>query len=679
MKSRSKSESKRSLSLEDFWSLKSVNDPQISPHGRLVAYVVGRLDEETNKAKNAIWVLNLEDGSSRQITSGEASDTSPRWAPDSRRLAFVSTRHEKKKQIFILDLAGGEPRRITDVKNEAGSPIWSPDGSTICFSSDVESDRQEVSQETAWMEAHKEADQDTDRMRLINTLLGRIDGRGYVDSRTHLFLVPSEGSEAEPRQLTDGDYDDAEGAWSPDGGLIAFASNRTADRERNFASDIWTVDVESGDLKRLTDGSLTATSPSWSPDGRQIAFYGEPEWIANGYQQTHVWLVSREGGDQRDATKGFDRSVSPAGADYMTPAAKPPAWSPNGRTIYLVVADGRFNRVFSLLPARKRPSPVPRESLQVSSVSVTPDGRNLICLGLAPDRPAELFRISIRTGVEERLTHANDDLFAEIALVTPEHVVFRGPGGWKIDGWLTRPADSSGPDPLILHVHGGPQGRYSDTFYFLFQALAAQGYASLYINPRGSVGYGFDFAKAADWGLKDYRDLMAGVQQVCERADIDGDRMAVTGVSYGGFMTNWVLSHSDRFRTGVSINGIASMFSMFGSSDVTSLWFEREFGGPFWSSEAQWRRYHDHSPITYVENLKAPLLLLQSENDYRCPIEEGELMLTALRMLDRTVEMVRIPNASHVLTNSGTPHQRYLRWKLTLDWFDKYVKGDPAR
>ncbi|MDQ2831488.1 MAG: prolyl oligopeptidase family serine peptidase, partial [Chloroflexota bacterium] len=207
------------------------------------------------------------------------------------------------------------------------------------------------------------------------------------------------------------------------------------------------------------------------------------------------------------------------------------------------------------------------------------------------------------------------------------------------------------------------------------QVLAGAGYATLYINPRGSLGYGEAFTRAADWGEKDFLDLMAGVDAVLARGEVDPHRLGVTGLSYGGFMTNWVLGHSDRFAAGVAVNSVANMVSMYGVSDMTALWFEKEFRGPFWISEEQWRRYRDHSPITYVDRIVAPLLLIQAENDYRCPIEEGEQMFTALRMRRRIVELIRVPGASHVIAATAAPLHRYFEWRLGKDWFDTYVKG----
>ena len=262
--------------------------------------------------------------------------------------------------------------------------------------------------------------------------------------------------------------------------------------------------------------------------------------------------------------------------------------------------------------------------------------------------------------------------------MAPERLRFAASDDLEIEAWLYRPRQpaSSRPFPLILHVHGGPMAAWGNIFLFQAQTLATAGYASLYINPRGSTGYGQAFTRQADWGEKDFGDLMAGVEAVLARGEADPRRVGITGLSYGGFMTLWALGHTDRFAAGVAINGISNFVSLYGVSDVSNLLLDLELGGPFWTSEEQWQRYRYHSPLTYVERITAPLLLLQGENDYRCPIEQGEQMLTALRVRRQTVELIRVPGASHGIAMSAWPHQGYFQWRLSQEWFDRYLTGE---
>jgi dipeptidyl aminopeptidase/acylaminoacyl peptidase len=670
------SPAKRPLTFEDFWKLALVSDIQISPDGSALAYVVARCDEAEDTVRSAIWLADLGGGTPRQFTGGEAQDTQPRWSPDGERLAFVSTRRDGKPQVFVIGRGGGEPRRITDAPDGAHTPVWSPDGSRICYSSTIPTEEQTVERESAWLEQHPEVAQKPPRMRRQRTLQSRVDARGYLDRRSHLFLIDVDGSGAEPRQLTSGDWDAAEVAWSPDGRLIAFNANRAEDREFAMGSDLWTIDVESGELTNLTGGGLGCLAPAWSPDSSRLAFYAVPDRPGCGYSFIHVHLVSREGGDVRKVSGELDCNCAiTALPDYVLPAAAPPAWSPDGETLYFVATQAGDAPVFALSLSDGKTRRLTSTACAVQSVKCAPDGRLLAGIAATPAQPFEVFVLPTEGGEISFPFGANRELLAEVDLNPPERLTWTGPDGWEIEGWLIRPPPASGePTPLILTVHGGPHHMYGHTFYFQNQALAGAGYAVLYTNPRGSTGYGQAFAAAADWGEKDYQDIMAGVDAALEHGGIDPTRLGVTGISYGGFMTDWIIGHTDRFTGAVSVNGVSNFVSFFGVADIGPLWFEREFpdlfGSPFWKDRDTWQHYIDRSPITYVDRIETPLLLIQSENDFRCPIDQGEQILSALRFRGKRVELVRVPGASHVVFSTGAPHHRYLQWVLLKDWFD---------
>ncbi|MEO7021818.1 MAG: S9 family peptidase [Ktedonobacteraceae bacterium] len=666
---------KRALTLEDFWRLKTVADPQPSPDGTMVAYVVGSYDEQHNQSHSAIWLASLDTGQTRQFTSGESQDMQPRWSSDGSRLAFVSTRHESKPQIFTMDVDGGEARRLTTVPDGAASPVWAPDGKHLCYSSTPETDLQKVAQETAWLEAHTDVDKKAARLRRQSTLISRFDGRGYIDRRVHLFVLNLEQPEAEPRQLTEGDYDAAQAVWSPDGTLIAFVANRAEDAEHSLASDIWTVEVESGEMKRLTDGKLSAASLAWSPAGQSIAFFAEhPLSGRRDYENPHLWLVSRSGGDQHDLMTKRDLSLAAVQPDYQFGAGAAPVWSPDGQTIYFVSAEHGANAIFALSIEAGNCWRVSSAAADVAALQGVAGGQVLVGVAATALQPYDLFTVPCSGGDLKPLVATNQALLADVTIAPTEHITFTGPDDWEIEGWLVKPLDTSHPYPLILHVHGGPYSAWGNSFYFQAQALAGAGYASLYINPRGSKGYSLAFTQAADWGENDYLDLMTGVDAVLAQGEVDPLRLGITGISYGGFMTNWVLGHTDRFAAGVSVNGVSNLVSMSGTSDLGALWLGVQYGR-FWESEETWQYYRARSPITYVERISTPMLLLQSENDYRCPIEQGEQMFAALRARHQTVELIRFPNASHAIAGTASPHHRYFQWKLTLDWFDTHVKA----
>lgn len=666
-----------SLTLDDFWRLASVDDVQLSPDGAEVAYVVETYDEQRNTGHSAIWLVTLVGGQARQFTTGDTTDTQPRWSPDGTRLAFVSTRHEAKPQIFVISREGGEPARLTTEEKGATSPVWSPDGRRLCYTVAVPSSRQDVPQEKEWLEAHAEAEDTGRGLRRQQTLLSRFDGRGYIDHRAHLFLVSPDEKSAEPSQLTDGDWDVGEAAWSPDGRLIAFVSTAVEGQEHSLATDIWTVDAETGKRVRLTNGALMAGSPSWSPDGQRLAFYASPEWSTDGYRDAHLWMVSRQGGDQRDLSIRKDLGHRHVQPDYAFPNPGPPAWSPDGRFIYFTLIDRGDDAVYAVETSGGEPYRLTAVGTDVMTIKCAGDGQTLVLLACRPDHPFDIFTLPASGGVALPVTNMNFELLSSVSLTGPEHVTWTGPNGWEIEGWLYRPDGVEQP-PLITHIHGGPYGAWGNSFYFQAQVLAGEGYASLYVNPRGSLGYGQEFSAAADWGADDFHDIMIGINSVLARGAADPERIGITGISYGGFMTNWAIGHSDRFRAAVSVNGVSNQISMFGVSDMSSLWLPTEFDGLFWDGGDATERYWEHSPIAYAGQIHTPLLLIQSENDYRCPIEQGEQMLTALRIRRQIAELVRFPGASHVIAQSGTPLQRYLQWKLALDWFDAYLKPKRA-
>lgn len=661
---------KRPLTYDDFWDFKIVSDPQVSPDGSRAAYVVTWLNRDTDKQRSAIWAVALGSLETAQLTAGTHTDWSPRWSPDGRLLAFLSDREGDVSQLFVLPLYGGEARQVTHRDEGVHSPTWAPDSRQLAFVVDVKSDEQKVPSELAWLEEDSEKRKDRPQLRLLTQVKFRFDGRGYVDRRSHIFIIdiPSETGE---RQLTDGEYDDLTPTWSPDGAIIAFISNRTPNRDLNFAADIWTVIPDSGVLACLTDGTLSASSPAWSPDGNTIGFYSQPEWIATGTANTHLWAVSRAGGDQRDLIPDLDATHGALLGDYGLPVDAPPLWSCDGNSVLFTASHHGAEILYRVGVTSGRVEAVSPPDAHISKASVTPDGARVVCVAATPIQPFDVFSLPAAGGTLQPIVNSNRDLLSGIKLLPARKFTASAADGMDIEGWLIRPESDEASHPLVMHVHGGPHSMYGETFYFNMQVLAGAGLASVYVNPRGSGGYGIQAMRqvVGDWGGRDWEDLMTGLDHVLAQGGLDESRLAITGGSYGGFMTNWAIGHTDRFACAVAVNSISNLFSFFGTSDIGALWTEKQLGGPYWR-KPDW--YRERSPLTYVERVRTPLLLIHAETDYRCPIEQSEQMFVALRVQGKETEMVRIPNASHGLASTAAPRHRVDRWRLSKAWFDRY-------
>lgn len=643
----------------DLTRIRFVSDAQVSPDGRAVAFVVTTLSEERDEYLSQIWLVDAAGGEPRRFTAGPRRDTAPRWSPDGTRLAFVSEREAKKKgQLYVMPVAGGEPTRLTDLRHGVSAPEWSPDGMRLAF----------VSRVGGWEEPESEEEKRKSHPpRVVTTLKYRFNGEGFTyDRRPQIFTVGAEGGE--PRQVTEGDYDHADPAWTPDGRALVFASARHDERDHDDASDIWLVSVEGGAPRRLTRTRGPAGYPAVSPAGDTVAYLGRASRNAFG-RNLRLFTVPVAGGDAVCRTEGLDRSCGPLGVQ--------PVWSGDGRALTIAAEDQGTLGLFRVGPGDGPPHRLVSGERVVGSYSASRDGAVLAFTASEPGAPAELFVCGADGGGERRLTDLNRAFTREVTLARPERFRFER-AGVTVDAWIMKPHgfEPGRKYPLLLNVHGGPHAQYGYSFFDEFQVQAGAGYGVLYANPRGSQGYGEAFASAVvgDWGGGDAADVQAALDLALSRFDwIDPERLGLLGGSYGGFMTSWIVGHSKRFRAACSERAVNVQTSMFGTSDIGFVFNQVELGGVLpWEDMA---KYLERSPLTYAKDITTPLLILHSEDDLRCPIEQAEQLFVALKTLRREVVFVRFPDENHELTRSGKPRHRLERFRILLEWFAQHLRA----
>jgi dipeptidyl aminopeptidase/acylaminoacyl peptidase len=641
-------QAQRPLTVDDVFAIRRVGDPQLSPEGAWVAYTVTETRLADEKSETRVWMVPRAGGEALPLTLKGTSASRPRWSPDGKFLAFLAARDTGKTQVWALDRRGGEARALTDVKQGVSSFDWSPDGTRLLLAIlDPE-------------EADSAKKEKTRKPWVIDRLQFKRDGEGYLTGsrRTHLY-----GLDLATRvltQLTSGAADDGDAAWSPDGKRIAFVSNRTGNPDGNENTDVWVVAADNTDkgqtLIRVTTNPGPDESPAWSPDGRSLAYVGNTKPELLWYAVNALAVVPATGGAPRVLTQTLDRNVSA------------PAFTPDGKAVLVRVEDGGEDHLARVEVASGRLTRPIAGPVSVGSWVVGRDG-GVVALVNRLDRPAEVYALdgaSLR-----KLTGVNDSLFAQLRLGDVRNVRYASADGTEVEAFVYLPVgyDSAMRYPTLLRLHGGPVAQYNQSFNFEAHLFAANGYAVITPNPRGSSGYGEAFSRAifADWGKKDYQDVMAGVDYAVAQGWSDPDRLGVGGWSYGGILTNYVLTQTDRFKGAVTGASEVLYVANYGHDHYQLQW-ELELGLP-WANREAWERL---SPFNAIEKIVTPTLVMGGEDDWNVPILNSEQLYQALRRLGRETQLVVYPGQPHGLRVPSYQKDRLERY---LAWYGKYVKG----
>jgi dipeptidyl aminopeptidase/acylaminoacyl peptidase len=659
---------RRGVTAEDYLAFTFAADPRISPDGSQVVYVSSRIDRARNRRVPSIWIVPA-DGSAapKQLVDEAWSASAPRWSPDGKSIAFTSGRvmtdstgttgtqqpAPGRAQLWTVAVTAGSPRRVSNVPNGVSACTWSPNGTQfVCLSRTGPSDTLNTGPERS-------------DVRHYTSITYKFNDTGwYDDKRSHLWVIDAASGAA--RQITSGDaWNDTDPQWSPDGSRIAFVSNRTGkefDEGRN--SDIWTVPVGGGNLTKISTSPDRDASPVWSPDGKTIAFVSAEDEDAP--QQLYV-TEGVGGGTPRLVSKSLD--LIPGNLQ----------WAENGKALFFDTGVKGELHVFRVDVPTGTIRQVTTGPRGVRASSISPASGRMAYLANDFQHLDDVYSASIDGKNEKKLTDVNGALWKTLNLASVERMTFKGAEGWDVDGFFVKPLGwTAGTKyPMILSIHGGPAGQYGVDWFHEFQVYAAKGYAVFFTNPRGSTGYGRKFQRGIElqWGGNDYIDIMNGVRAaVAANPWVDTTRLGVTGGSYGGYMTNWIVGHTNLFKAAVTLRSISNFISDDGTRDG-AYGHKGDFGGDIFE---KYDLYWERSPLKYVQNVTTPILILHSDNDYRVPIEQGEQWFRGLKHFGKTAEIVFFPRENHNLTRTGEPRHIVESMNWQLYWFDRYLNGNAS-
>lgn len=658
------------LAVEDLVEIQLVAEPQVSADGLLIAYSVQKNDLAANTTRSSIWLVPVIAGTSgklqqpRQLTSPEFNSIAPRWSPDGRWLAFLSDR-SGSMQVYLLPLNGGEARQVSSLAQSVTDFSWRPDGRALLLQS-------------PWKIEDDQPDKTDEAVVQVWTRLDETwDGLGYKHGRQeHLWLLDLE-DEQPPARLTFEAVDHTQACWSPDGKEIAFCSNRRTAPDLSVSAALWVLNLATGRMRRLTPIEGLAMQPAWSSDGKLLAFY----YAANQDEAVNIvpWIVEADGKNapRPATTRSQQQTSSETFVDNLhLYNVSRPCWYPDNSSLMVTVQTRGQVHINRLYINTNHEEPLTTGNGCYLSPHLSANGRAIAALRTDWFTPGDIWTMAGNGANRRRLTGVNDPLLRSRQVIRPKKVSWRSFDDLEIEGWLYLPPLPAGVRaPLVLDVHGGPTLAWTESYVHDFQVLAGMGYAVLAVNPRGSAGYGEDFCRKIidDWGGDDYRDLLLGLDHVIATEPIDASRLAITGASYGGYMTCWAITQTKRFKAAVARNPVTSLLTCGPLSDQW-LWFDLIVGTPQAQQDPETLR-RARSPMTFANAITTPLLLIHSTDDLRCPPSESKQLFNVLRRRQHQVELALYPGVSHLLDfpGYGSPRQRMDRERRSFEWIKKYV------
>ena len=680
---------RRTITEKDLFKFVWIADPQISPDGTRVAFVRVTVDEKKDQYDTSIWMAGTDGAEPPRQLTGGLRDTTPRWSPDGSQLAFARVVEKDSRpqppQIYVMRLTGGEARAVTDIPRGAANPTWAPDSRTIAFSSGAKPEDLNKPEKKP-EDQPRESD-----VRVITEAVYRangVPGFGYVDrdrpAQIWTTTVPEPGQAlATPKRITAGEAAAGNFTWSKDGSQILFVADRRSEPYYDpFDSDLYTVSRDGGEATRLVSIEGGIGPYALSADGKRLAFvgtlHGTPE---RSYNQPDLWVVDLPNGTPRNLTASYDFDVNGGlSGDQRAPRGAHPAapiWSRDGRTVIVRIGEHGNVNLARVDVSSGKVERLTTGNQEVMSYTSDAGPQRIAFVRSTPTVVGDLHVLDVATpAAAKKLTSFNDELFRQLTLNEPEEIWYSSFDGRKIQGWILKPPsfDSSQRYPMILQIHGGPHAAYGNTFTHEFLWMAAKGYVVLYTNPRGSSNYGQDFGNIIQFAYPgdDYKDLMAGVDEVLKKGFVDEARLGVTGGSGGGLLTNWVVTQTNRFKAAVSQRDISDWSNFWYTADFT-LFRQTWFRKPPFEDPADFAR---RSPVTHVAKIQTPLMFILGDEDWRTPpAAGGEELFRALKYLKRPTVMVRFPNENHELSRSGKPWHRIERLHHIVGWFDKWLLG----